>query len=80
MSGNGGSCNVGSYGPHQPSKILSISLAETERLIKKWHGANEGLIEYAVSPRFAVACTEKMMHSAADKRPVGMVSTAFALL
>jgi len=58
--------DVGSYGSHQPSKILSISLNETERLIKKWHGANEGLIEYAVSPRFAISCSEKLMRSAAD--------------
>jgi guanine deaminase len=58
--------DVGSYGQHQPSKIASISLVETERLIKKWHGQNEGLIEYAVSPRFAVSCTEKLMRSAAD--------------
>jgi len=58
--------DVGSYGQLQPSKILSISVAETERLIKKWHRANDGLIEYAVSPRFAVSCTEKLMRSAAD--------------
>jgi guanine deaminase len=58
--------DVGSYGQLQPSKIVSISLAETERLIKKWHGANEGLVEYAVSPRFAVSCTEKLMRGAAE--------------
>jgi guanine deaminase len=58
--------DVGSYGQLQPSKILSVSLAESERLIKKWHGANDGLLEYAVSPRFAVSCTEKLMRSAAE--------------
>ncbi len=58
--------DVGSYGAHQPSKILSISLTETERLIKKWHRANDGLIEYAVSPRFAVSCSERLMRSAAE--------------
>jgi guanine deaminase len=58
--------DVGSYGQLQPSKIVSISLAETERLIRNWHGANEGLIEYAVSPRFAVSCSEKLMRSAAE--------------
>jgi guanine deaminase len=58
--------DVGSYGQLQPSKIVSISLAETERLIRKWHGANEGLVEYAVSPRFAVSCSEKLMRSAAE--------------
>lgn len=58
--------DVGSYGQLQPSKIVSVSLAETERLIRKWHGANEGLIDYAVSPRFAVSCSEKLMRSAAE--------------
>jgi len=58
--------DVGSYGPHQPSKILSISVTETERLIKKWHGANGGLLEYAVSPRFAVSCSEKLMRTAGE--------------
>jgi guanine deaminase len=33
----------------QPSKILSISLHETERLCRKWNGAANGLIEYAIS-------------------------------
>jgi guanine deaminase len=58
--------DVGSYGQQQPTKIVSISLAETERLITKWQGANDGLIEYAVSPRFAVACSEKLMRGAAE--------------
>ena len=47
--------DVGSYGNLQPTKIASISLHESERLCKTWHGAAGGLIEYAFSPRFAVA-------------------------
>jgi guanine deaminase len=58
--------DVGSYGSHQPKKVVSISLLETERLAQKWHGANNGLLDYAVSPRFAVSCSEKMMRGAAD--------------
>jgi guanine deaminase len=58
--------DVGSYGNLQPTKIVSISLHESERLCKTWHGAAEGLIEYAFSPRFAVACSEKLMRSAAE--------------
>ncbi len=58
--------DVGSYGNLQPTKIVSISLHESERLCKTWHGANEGLIEYAFSPRFAVSCTEKLMRGAAE--------------
>ena len=58
--------DVGSYGNLQPTKIASISLHESERLCKTWHGAAGGLIEYAFSPRFAVACSEKLMRAAAD--------------
>jgi len=58
--------DVGSYGAHQPRKVLSISLLETERLIRQWHGAADGLLDYAVSPRFAVSCSEKMMRRAGE--------------
>ncbi len=58
--------DIGSYGTLQPKKILSVSLLESERLCRKWHGAEEGRLEYAFSPRFAVTCSEKLMKSAAD--------------
>jgi guanine deaminase len=48
----------------QPRKAFSISALETEQLIKQWHGANEGLIEYAVSPRFALSCSEQLLERA----------------
>lgn len=58
--------DVGSYGQLQPTKIASISLHESDRLCKMWHGAGEGLIEYAFSPRFAATCSEKLMRGAAE--------------
>ena len=58
--------DVGSYGNLQPTKIASISIHESERLCKTWHGAADGLIEYAFSPRFAVACSEKLMRAVAE--------------
>jgi guanine deaminase len=39
-------------------------MLESERLCRHWHGQNEGLIEYAFSPRFALACSEKLMREA----------------
>ena len=44
--------DLGSYGQLQPKKILSVSLIESERLCRKWHGAAEGRLEYAFSPAF----------------------------
>jgi guanine deaminase len=58
--------DLGSYGQIQPKKILSISLLESERLCRKWHRAENGLLEYAFSPRFAVTCSEKIMRGAAE--------------
>jgi guanine deaminase len=58
--------DVGSYGILEPERILTVSLEESERLCKAWHGANCGLLEYAFSPRFALACSESMMRGAAE--------------
>jgi guanine deaminase len=58
--------DVGSYGSLEPERILAVSLEESERLCNAWHRANDGLLEYAFSPRFAVACSEEMMRGAAD--------------
>jgi len=58
--------DLGSYGQLQPKKILSVSLIESERLCRKWHGAADGRLEYAFSPRFAVTCSEKLMRSASE--------------
>jgi len=58
--------DLGSYGQLQPKKVLSVSLVESERLCRKWHRAEDGRLEYAFSPRFAVTCSEKMMRSASE--------------
>jgi len=41
-------------------------LAETERLCAKWHGAENGRLAVAVSPRFAVSCTDALLRAAAE--------------
>jgi guanine deaminase len=58
--------DLGSYGTLQPKKILSVSLLESERLCRKWHGAADGRLEYAFSPRFAVTCSERLMRGAGE--------------
>ena len=40
------------------------ALAATERLVDRYHGANDGRIRYAVTPRFAVSCTEACLRGA----------------
>ncbi|HEV8280972.1 MAG TPA: guanine deaminase [Candidatus Limnocylindrales bacterium] len=48
-----------------PATILERSLAESARLIERWHGADGGRLQYAVTPRFAVSCTAEMLRRSA---------------
>jgi guanine deaminase len=48
-----------------PTTILDRSLAETARLIERWHGADDGRLRYAVTPRFAVSCTAELLRESA---------------
>jgi guanine deaminase len=48
-----------------PSTILDRTLAESARLIERWHGADDGRLRYAVTPRFAVSCTAELLRESA---------------
>ena len=48
-----------------PATILDRSLAESARLIERWHGADDGRLRYAVTPRFAVSCTAELLRESA---------------
>ncbi|SDQ47759.1 5'-deoxyadenosine deaminase [Natronobacterium texcoconense] len=37
------------------------ALGESERLIQRYHGVDDGRIQYALTPRFAVSCTEECL-------------------
>ena len=57
----------------EPSTILDRSLRESADLIARWHGADDGRLGYAVTPRFAVSCTAEMLReSAALARSTGV--------
>ena len=58
--------DVGSYGDLPAEMVAAISLGQSERLCRRWHGANGGLLRYAFSPRFAVTCSETLMRGAAE--------------
>ena len=42
------------------------ALAESERLIREYHGTHGGRVRYAVTPRFAVSCTEACLRGARE--------------
>jgi guanine deaminase len=49
-----------------PAAILDRSLAESARLIERWHGAADGRLGYAVTPRFAISCTAELLRESAS--------------
>jgi len=48
------------------SAVLDQSLAQSQRLIERWHGRDDGRLQYAVTPRFAVSCSADMLRESAD--------------
>jgi guanine deaminase len=48
-----------------PSTILERSVRESAELIERWHGADDGRLGYAVTPRFAISCTSDMLRESA---------------
>lgn len=64
----GGKClmdrNDGDAGPKELFESTDAALAETEELIARWHGRENGRLRYAVSPRFAVTSTEELLRRA----------------
>ena len=44
----------------------SACIRETERLIRRWHMAENGRLRYAVAPRFVPSCSEALLASARD--------------
>ena len=49
----------------EPATILERTLRESADLAGRWHGAGEGRLGYAVTPRFAVSCTAELLAASA---------------
>ncbi len=47
-------------------RILDVSLKQSAELCERWHGADEGRLRYAFTPRFAVSCSAEMLHESAS--------------
>ena len=47
-------------------RILDVSLRQSAELCERWHGADEGRLRYAFTPRFAVSCSTEMLHESAS--------------
>jgi guanine deaminase len=50
----------------EPASILERTMRESRSLAERWHGAADGRLGYAVTPRFAVSCTAELLRASAD--------------
>jgi len=46
-------------------EILETSLRQSAELCERWHGAADGRLRYAFTPRFAVSCTADLLRESA---------------
>ncbi|CAG7644471.1 5'-deoxyadenosine deaminase [Paenibacillus allorhizosphaerae] len=56
------------HGANVPAGLLEDtdrSIAESVRLMEKWHGYDGGRVQYAFCPRFVVSCTERLLKEVA---------------
>jgi guanine deaminase len=49
-----------------PDAVLDDAIRASAELCERWHGAADGRLRYAFTPRFAVACTAAMLHESAS--------------
>jgi guanine deaminase len=47
------------------TEVLERSLAESAELCARWHGADDGRLAYAFTPRFALSCSPEMLRESA---------------
>jgi guanine deaminase len=46
-------------------EVLDLSLRQSAELCERWHGRDEGRLQYAFTPRFAVSCSAAMLRESA---------------
>jgi guanine deaminase len=49
----------------EPQEVLELSVRQSSELCERWHGADDGRLRYAFSPRFAVSCSADMLAESA---------------
>ncbi|MBD2844123.1 5'-deoxyadenosine deaminase [Paenibacillus sp. IB182496] len=52
--------------PPELQEETADSLQQSVELLEKWHGAADGRIQYAFSPRFVVSCSESLLLGVRD--------------
>jgi 5-methylthioadenosine/S-adenosylhomocysteine deaminase len=58
--------DAGAEVPAGLMETTDASMAESLRLLERWHGVDGGRLQYAFCPRFAVSCTEDLLVQVRD--------------
>ncbi len=61
-----GNTMMDSHCPDDLKKSTEDNILIAERLCRKWHNANNGRLQYIVTPRFAGSCSFDLLKSAAE--------------
>lgn len=67
LTGGKAMMDVGQGVPAGLRETTTDSLAESLQLIKRWHGNENGRLQYAFAPRFVLSCSETLLREVADK-------------
>jgi guanine deaminase len=52
--------------PREAEEVLELSLRQSAELCERWHGRDDGRLQYAFTPRFAVSCSAEMLRESAS--------------
>ena len=67
LTGGKAMMDAGQGVPAGLRETTADSIRESLRLIKDWHGAENGRLRYAFAPRFVLSCTEALLREVAQK-------------
>lgn len=59
--------DLGAELPPNLHETTAESLAESDRLCQRWHGAADGRLRYAYAPRFALSCSDALMLAVGER-------------
>jgi len=49
----------------RPEEVVALSMEQSTDLCRRWHGRDDGRLQYAFTPRFAVSCSAEMLRASA---------------
>jgi 5-methylthioadenosine/S-adenosylhomocysteine deaminase len=67
LTGGKAMMDAGQGVPARLRETAEASLRESARLCERWHGAGNGRLRYAYSPRFVLSCSEGLLRNAAQE-------------